>query len=261
MQRRHIDRKLYFEEQAQTTSKYVIPFIESCANVSADARILEVGCGEGGNLLPFIQRGCEVVGVDLNEEQVARAKEYLADACSTGKFDLRAQDIFNVEMAEIGTFDFIILRDVIEHIHRQDIFLHDVKKFLRPGGLIFFGFPPWHMPFGGHQQVCVSRLLSKLPYFHLLPVSIYRKVLELFGEEASKVDELLEIKETGITIERFEGILLKEAYLTEKRELYLINPNYETKFGLKARIQFSVLSGIPWFRNFYTTCGYYLVRL
>ena len=51
-------------------------------------------------------------------------------------------------------FDVIILKDVIEHVPEQEKFVPYLKNFLKPGGQIFFGFPPWYMPFGGHQQVC-----------------------------------------------------------------------------------------------------------
>ncbi len=82
-------------------------------------------------------------------------------------------------------FDLIILKDVIEHIHDQDAILSRLRNFLKPGGHIFFGFPPWQMPFGGHQQVLAHRLLSRTPYFHLLPVPLYRGILKAFGETPS----------------------------------------------------------------------------
>jgi hypothetical protein len=67
-----------------------------------------------------------------------------------------------------------MLRDVIEHIPDQDRFFKHVRSYLQPDGVIFFGFPPWYMPFGGHQQVCHSKFLSKLPWFHPLPFPLFR---------------------------------------------------------------------------------------
>ena len=52
MQERHINRDRYFEEQAQTTRKYYIPYIKRIVG-DLPEKVLEVGCGEGGNLLPF----------------------------------------------------------------------------------------------------------------------------------------------------------------------------------------------------------------
>jgi hypothetical protein len=83
-------------------------------------------------------------------------------------------------------------------------------------------------------------------------------LLSKCGENKETIQELLEIKETGITIERFEKIL-KENYVIKKRDLFFINPNYEIKFNLKPRKVFSILQNIPYFRNYYTTVAYYLV--
>jgi len=135
-----------------------------------------------------------------------------------------------------------------------------VKRFLRADGRIFIGFPPWQMPFGGHQQVCEHRLLSIAPYTHLLPYSVYEWILKRGGEKPARIDELLEVKRTGISIERLKRILRMQNYQIEREEFFLINPNYEVKFGLKPRKQIWPLTKLPFFRNFLTTCCYYLVR-
>ena len=45
MQERHINRERYFEEQARTSKKYYIPYIEEIIGDLPD-KVLEVGCGE-----------------------------------------------------------------------------------------------------------------------------------------------------------------------------------------------------------------------
>ena len=83
------------------------------------------------------------------------------------------KDIYQVDIEKDlnGLFDIIVLKDVIEHIHDQAKLIGWMKNFLKPGGIVFFGFPPWYMPFGGHQQMCHSKI-SRLPYIHLLPRGI-----------------------------------------------------------------------------------------
>ena len=46
MQERHIDRKRYFNEQAQTCRNDYIPYIKSKIGYLPD-KVLEVGCGKG----------------------------------------------------------------------------------------------------------------------------------------------------------------------------------------------------------------------
>ncbi len=76
MQERHADRKQYFDEQAETTLKYVIPFIREKMEVTASINVLEPGCAEAGNLKPFLDMGCECVGVDFDKPRVEIGKEF-----------------------------------------------------------------------------------------------------------------------------------------------------------------------------------------
>jgi len=255
MQKRHQNKDLYFQEQVKTTRDHVIPYIGKAFPVTGKSNILEIGCGEGGNLLPFLELGCNAVGIDLSESKINLAKHFLKNF---ENIELIADDIYNTGYLN-QSFDLIILRDVIEHLPGQEFFMEFVKKFLHPDGKIFLGFPPWQNPFGGHQQVLKSKIFSKLPYFHLLPAKIYRFILMLSGADDASVKGLLEIKETGISIDRFEKILKKAGYSIDQRTFYLINPNYETKFGMKPRVQSRIISVIPWLRNYFTTAAYYLI--
>ena len=260
MQQRHSDRKQYFLEQVRTTEKYVIPYSQEFLPDTGDIRILEIGCGEGGNLLPFIKKGHRTVGIDLNVNKINNARIFLSEEANPHQFDLRLEDIYETDTSALGRFDLIMMRDVIEHIHDQEKFIGFIKPLLKPDGVIFFGFPPWRMPFGGHQQMCRSSFLSKLPYFHLLPMPLYKLVLRTFGEKKGTIEDLVEIKQTGISTQRFERIVRKNGYRFVKKDLFLINPNYEIKFGLNPRKVPPVLKDIPFLRDFYTTCMYALIR-
>lgn len=258
MQDRHLDTSQYFREQAATTEKYVIPYISEILPIKKGMSILEIGCGEGGNLVPFLEIGCEVTGVDIVQSRIDKAKDYLKDIQNNEHLHLICDDIYNRSEKD-GIFDIVIMRDVIEHIHNQEKFMGFVRKFLHKKSVFFLAFPPWYNPFGGHQQICKSKLLSKLPFFHILPSFLYRSILKLAGEKEKIIEDLLEIKQTGITLDRFERILKKENYIIRKKTLYFINPNYETKFGLKPRVQVKLISSIPFLRNFFVTAGYYVI--
>ncbi|MEM1356613.1 MAG: class I SAM-dependent methyltransferase [Bacteroidota bacterium] len=259
MQERHQNRRRYFNEQALTTRKHVLPYIEQSMDVEADMRIFEIGCGEGGNLVPFLERGCECVGVDFNQPKIELGLGFIAEDLPEAKVDLLVQDIYDSSADRLGQFDLIILRDVIEHIHDQGKFLGMVHRFLRPEGRIFFGFPPWRMPFGGHQQVCRSTL-SKLPWLHLLPRRLYGGILNAAGEREGLIEELMEVRDTGISIARFTDLVLSTGYRFEQKTYWFFNPNYETKFGLQPRKVPGLLTGLPWVKDFYTTCLYALIR-
>ncbi|MBA7704765.1 MAG: methyltransferase domain-containing protein [Calditrichaeota bacterium] len=258
----HRDAGQQFEQQRLVTTNTIIPFIEVAFPIKEGLHVLEIGCGEGGVLKSFVERGCIGTGVELDEQRYARAEHFLEDYLQRGQVRLIRKDICAVDIDRDfeGGFQLIILKDVIEHIPDQARLLRRLGHFLLPGGAIFVSFPPWQMPFGGHQQVCSSKVLSLTPYFHLLPAFLYRGVLRLFGETQGKIEQLLEIKRTGISLERFERLAGRAGYRFAKRTLFLINPIYQYKFGLKPREQFRLITGLPYLRDFLTTCGYYLVR-
>ena len=258
MQERHKDRALYFKEQGVTTLKYVVPYVNSVKKIDKNSRVLEVGCGEGGNLSPFLDMGCEVVGVDISATQIEIAKKYLEEG-KYEKWQVIAKDIYKMSPDDIGQFDLIFLRDVIEHIPNQEVFFKIIKQFLTDDGVIFFGFPPWRMPFGGHQQICQNKFLSLLPFYHILPYGIYKGILKMFGEDAQTIESLVEIKDTGISISRFKRLIKKEKFKVLKETYYLINPNYETKFGLKGRVLPGALK-VPHLCDFYTTALYCVIK-
>jgi SAM-dependent methyltransferase len=259
MQRRHSDRGIYFREQVYTTGRYVIPFIEEIRPVEASLKVLEVGCGEGGNLVTFLEKGCEVTGVDLSGSKIEAAKEFFDDHPHHANIHLFAKDIYESGEELAGPYDIIFMRDVIEHIHDQDRFMGFIRNFLKEDGIFFLAFPPWYNPFGGHQQICENRFLSKLPYFHLFPEKIYKWILRTAGESEKKIEALVEIKETGISIERFERVFKKHGYKALFKRHFFINPNYEVKFGLKPRRQWTLLAKLPYIRDFFTTTSYYLI--
>lgn len=259
MQKRHQNKQQYFEEQGRTTQKFVIPFLQTLLDIDNNTSVLEIGCAEAGNLKPFLDAGCKVTGIDIACSRIELAREFYSGHPNQRNLELICEDIYKVKPA--SRFDLIIMRDVIEHIPNQEKFMGFAKLFLKPGGKFFLAFPPWQNPFGGHQQICRSKFLSKLPWFHLLPKTLYKFVLKAFGESPETIDALIEIKETGISIERFEKILKQENYRIDKRVFYFINPNYETKFGLRPRKLPGLISGIPWVRNFFTTAMYYVVSV
>ena len=109
--------------------------------------------------------------------------------------------------------------------------------------------------------MCRGGILSKMPYFHLLPRPVYGWVLKIFKEDPIVIEKLLEIYDTRINIERFERILKRNDYKKDKRVFYFINPNYDVKFNLKPKVQYKFISSIGYVRNFFITTNYYIISL
>ncbi len=258
MHERHTNREKYFIEQGVVTGKYVIPFINEIKPIHKDLVIMEIGCGEAGNMKPFVDMGCKVIGIDLAPNKIENGKKYYENHPNKNNLTLIAEDIYKVNPNSVEKADLLIMRDTIEHIPNQDKFLSIVKSFLKPDGKIFFGFPPWRMPFGGHQQMAVNKYLSLVPYFHLLPKPLYKGILKIFKEPQNKVDGLMEVRDTRISINHFLNLCEKHHFKIDKEVLYMINPNYELKFKMKPRPLDKILN-ISYIRDFYVTTCYYVI--
>jgi 2-polyprenyl-3-methyl-5-hydroxy-6-metoxy-1,4-benzoquinol methylase len=230
--------------------------------VKKGMRVLEIGCAEAGVLKAFTDKGCVATGVDLAPDKLEIAREMMRDELHDGHIEFFNKNIYEEEFKRKfrNQFDIVILKDVIEHIVEQEKLISYLHTFLKPdSGVIFFAFPPWYMPFGGHQQMCNS-FLSRVPYFHILPMSLYRGLLKLFGEPQNKIDSLSDTKKTGITIERFERILKEEKYQILAKKHFLFNPIYKYKFNINPKEQYKIIRNIPYIRDFLTTAVYYLVK-
>lgn len=261
MQEFHQDVTGYFRMQYLTAKDHIIPYLSRFMDLTKPLRVLEIGCGEAGVLKAFFEEGHDCTGIELEQHRIDRATELLKEEVRSGKMRFIVRNIYDINPEKEGLqpFDLIILKDVIEHIPQQERIIPELQKLLSPGAYIFFAFPPWYMPFGGHQQILKNKKLSKIPWMHLLPGSLYRRLLLSGGDDPRLVNELIELKATGISIERFKRIAVKY-YDIINRTLFLINPIYQYKFNLKPYRVPAVARNLPFIRNFYSTCAYFLVQ-
>lgn len=172
--------------------------------------------------------GCNTIGVDIAASRIKDAQIFFKTAHAKGIFI--AQDIFLLKELE-QNFDIIICHDVLEHITDKELFLSNLDKYLKPQGIVFMSFPAWQMPFGGHQQICRSKVLSHLPFIHLLPTTIYRLLLKAFKEDNDCIKELLSIKQTRISIEGFECLVKKQIYVS-KQEIMVGQSSLQNKIWI-----------------------------
>lgn len=257
----HGNAPLKFQHQYLVTLNYIIPYLEAKKVFREGMHVLEIGCGEGGVLKAFIERNCVCTGMDLSESKIENGKKLLAEEIGAGKMELFTADIYDEKVMEAfkGKFDLIVLKDTIEHIPDQQRVMKQLPVYLKEGGGFFFAFPPWCMPFGGHQQTASSKL-GKMPWMHLLPRGLYASWLRLTKERPEVIEALLEIHDTQISINRFERICTNTGYTIVDRRLYLLNPIYRYKFGRTPRIQFSFIAALPVLRDFVTTGVYYILK-
>ncbi|MDF1559286.1 MAG: class I SAM-dependent methyltransferase [Bacteroidales bacterium] len=106
-----------FSEHQEKTSvnlrHYMIMEFLVRAGLKKDSKVLEIGCGIGtltGLIAKYVKRG-EIVAADISPESVSMARKRLS---RNRKVDFLVTDM--TDFSHPGTFDFIVLPDVLEHI-------------------------------------------------------------------------------------------------------------------------------------------------
>ncbi len=96
-------------------------------------RLLDVGCGYGFFLKTMAERGWQVEGIEIS----ATGRGY---ASHTLGLEVSAQPLPRLDWAE-AQFDVITLFYVIEHVAEPRAVLTEVRRLLRPGGLVLLRWP------------------------------------------------------------------------------------------------------------------------
>jgi SAM-dependent methyltransferase len=104
--------------------------------VDEGSRVLELGPATGYMTRALVERGCTVVGIELDPEMATRAEAF------TERMIVGDIDGLDLE-AELGDerFDAIVAADVLEHLRDPLKALNDLKRFLKPDGCFVISFP------------------------------------------------------------------------------------------------------------------------
>jgi SAM-dependent methyltransferase len=119
------------------------------AETRASLRLLDAGCGTGGNLLRLARYG-RASGIDLSATALRFARERGVVTARASLLSLPFPD---------RTFDCVASFDVIYHAWVTDdrAALREMARVLRPGGLLLLRVPALMLLWGGHDVEVQSR--------------------------------------------------------------------------------------------------------
>jgi trans-aconitate methyltransferase len=120
------------------------------ASAPEQARILELGCASGGNIMPLAVRfpQARFLGVDLSARQIADGRRRIA-ALGLTNIELRCDDIGKFA-AGPASFDYVICHGVYSWVRPavQDAIFRIVSAALADGGVAAVSYnvlPGWHL--------------------------------------------------------------------------------------------------------------------
>jgi len=98
--------------------------------------VLDIACGEGYGAALLAQVARSVIGVDVAEDAVAHAAEnYVRE-----NLRFRKGDGCQLPVPD-GSVDVVVSFETIEHLYNHDRFLAEIRRTLRPGGMVIVSTP------------------------------------------------------------------------------------------------------------------------
>jgi 2-polyprenyl-3-methyl-5-hydroxy-6-metoxy-1,4-benzoquinol methylase len=188
---RYKDYGFTTDEPSHMHRHFLPPLFELCgALLKPGARVLNVGCGNGYTVGQFVERGCEVVGIDLSESGIVLARSNYPKA----RFECLPADDQILNKLGVPAFDLVVSTEVIEHLYDPYAFVQGCFAALRLGGRFILS-----TPYHGHLKNLVLALLNKCDT-HASP--LWRGGhIKLWSRKT--LSQLL--TETGFTNLRFRG--------------------------------------------------------
>jgi len=121
-----------FRKAAEELSRRIC----NAAEITDNQKVLDVGCGFGGTIASINERlkNMELVGVNIDERQLARAREIVKPA-ETNHIEFIEADACKLPF-ENNSFDVVLAVECIFHFPSRELFFQEAKRVLRPGGYL-----------------------------------------------------------------------------------------------------------------------------
>lgn len=106
--------------------------------ISPTATLLDVGCGNGMHTVRVARRCARAIGMDASLESLAVARRASRSMPSASYF---AGDVEDGLPLASGRFDIVLCLDLLEHLHKRDLALREIRRVLRPAGVLLLAVP------------------------------------------------------------------------------------------------------------------------
>lgn len=166
-------------------------------------KILDVGCGTGGDMLLLHEFG-EVVGLDFVDEAFKFAK-------NKGFVELVLADVVDLPFSD-SSFNIVVALDVMEHIKEDQKAFREVYRVLKPGGVFVCTVPSYKWLWSQHdevlhhkrrygkkellQKLAINRfIIKKATHFVMLglPINFVRKLRDKLTRTANDVPQIYDV--------------------------------------------------------------------
>lgn len=105
-------------------------------NPKKGMKILDIGCGTGNFSMKLAEKGCKVIGIDISDEMLSRARE---KAEKLGlDIEFYNMDVYNLDF-EDQTFDAAFSMAAFEFIKKPEMALNEIFRVVKSGSEVMIG--------------------------------------------------------------------------------------------------------------------------
>lgn len=125
--------------------------LEDCANrhFAAGSRLLDLGCGDGTDVLQWAAKGFDASGCDVGQYSDS---DQCRSMYESGQLRLIDTEPYRLPF-EDGWFDIVVSNQVFEHVQDYPTAIAESHRVLKPGGIAMHLFPPRWKPIEPHVFV------------------------------------------------------------------------------------------------------------
>jgi SAM-dependent methyltransferase len=147
--------------------------------LSADKAVLEIATGSGGPAVFMVKEvGCQLMGIDINENGVSNARKIATENGLSGKMAFQLADAADPLPFADETFDVVISIDSINHFQDRGKVLKEFWRVLKKGGQLLYTDPIVVTGILTNEEIAVR---SSLGFFLFVPVGENERLLKAAG--------------------------------------------------------------------------------
>ena len=144
-----------------------------------DKKVLEIGCGDGRNILKFNKSGAIYAGIDISGMRIAKARKVIIDNNLEGRANAFKMNAEKIDFLN-GSFDVIYGEAIIHHLDINTSMI-EIKRLLKENGIAIFLEPRGDNPI-------INRFRKKTPSIrtideHPLVLDDYKLMKRYFNLE------------------------------------------------------------------------------
>lgn len=163
-----------------------LDIVEKLVQEWQPGKILDIGCGNCRNLLPFARAGFECHGIDFSHKMIEIAKESCKKNGAKVKLEVAYADELPFENA---TFNYIITIAVIHHLDTKEKRIkavEEIKRVLKPGGkalILVWNKLQWKFVFNPRDVYIPwkRKSMEYMRYYHLFTHWEMQKLIKNAG--------------------------------------------------------------------------------